>query len=350
MNNRKNTMHALVLEAYNALVYKEMPIPEMSDHGVLIQVKACGICGSDVHGIDGSTGRRIPPIIMGHEAAGVIVEIGSGVQGFTTGERVTFDSTVYCGHCCFCRQGLINLCDNRRVLGVSCNDYRQHGAFAEYVAVPAHILYRLPETVTFEQAAMVEPVSIAVHAVSITPVTLNDTAVVVGSGMIGLLVIQALRASGCGQVIAVDIDSQKLDRATQAGATAVYNAKEVDVPAAVQHVTDGHGADLAIEVVGNTAAVNTAIHSVKKGGYVTIIGNLSPTIDLPLQAVVTRQIRVQGSCASNGEYPACLDMIANNTITVDMLMSKIAPLAEGAEWFKRLYQGEAGLMKVILKP
>jgi L-iditol 2-dehydrogenase len=343
-------MKALVLEAYNSFVYKDMPRPECGKRDVLIQVKACGICGSDVHGMDGSSGRRIPPIIMGHEASGIIIEAGSEVQGFATGERVTFDSTIYCGHCRFCRQGTINLCDHRRVLGVSCDDYRQHGAFAEYVAVPSHILYRLPETITFEQAAMVEPVSIAIHAVSITPITLNDTAIVVGSGMIGLLVVQALRAAGCGEVIAVDVESQKLNLATQAGATAVLNATDCDVPAAVHDMTQGHGADLAIEVAGNTASVNTAIHAVKKGGHVTIIGMLTPSIDFPLQSVVIRQIRVQGSCASNGEYSACLAMMANGALNVDMLMSQVAPLSEGAEWFTRLYQGKEGLMKVILKP
>lgn len=343
-------MKGLVLQAYNSFVYEDVPVPEIGAHDVLIQVQACGICGSDVHGMDGSSGRRIPPIIMGHEAAGTITQTGTSVQQFSSGDRVTFDSTVSCGTCYFCRQGQINLCDNRRVLGVSCGDYRQHGAFAEYVAVPEQILYRLPDAITFEQAAMVEPVSIAVHGVNITPITLNDTAVVVGSGMIGLLVIQALRAAGCGQVIAVDIDSKKLELAEQVGATHAYNAKEQDTPAAIRDLTDGHGADLAIEVVGNTAAVNTAVQSVKKGGMVTVIGNLSSTVEFPLQYVVTRQIRVQGSCASNGEYPACLNMIANGTINVDILMSQVAPLAEGADWFNRLYRGEEGLMKVILKP
>ena len=136
-------MKALVLEEYNQFVYKDMPEPEIASNEVLIQVKACGICGSDVHGMDGSSGRRIPPLIMGHEASGVIVKTGSHIRNFSEGDRVTFDSTIYCGQCFYCRQGQINLCDHRRVLGVSPVEYRQHGAFAEYVAVPEHILYRL---------------------------------------------------------------------------------------------------------------------------------------------------------------------------------------------------------------
>jgi len=343
-------MKALVLEAYNRLVYKEMPTPEIGENEVLIEVKACGICGSDVHGMDGSSGRRHPPLIMGHEAAGVIVKTGDKVRDFSKGERVTFDSTIYCGECYYCRRGLINLCDNRRVLGVSPKEYRQHGAFAEYVAVPAHILYRLPEGLSFEQAAMVEPVSIAFHAVGLTPITLNDTAVVIGAGMVGIFVIQALRAAGCGKIIAVDLEKSKLDLALKLGADYVLQAGEVDVAEEVRKLTDGRGATIALEVVGNTAAINTAISSLRKGGALTIVGNIAATVEFPLQEVVTRQISINGSCSSCGEYPACLDMIARGSINVDALISSIAPLSEGAQWFERLYHQEQGLMKVILTP
>ena len=184
-------MKSLVLTKYNHLEIQDWPQPEIGPDEVLLRVAACGICGSDIHGMDGSTGRRQPPIIMGHEAAGSVAEVGGNVRAWKPGDRVTFDSTVYCGTCWFCRRGEINLCDNRRVLGVSCDDYRRHGAFAEYVAVPQHILVSLPDNVTFEQAAMIEPLSIAFHAVGLTRVVLGDTAVVVGAGMIGLLVIQS---------------------------------------------------------------------------------------------------------------------------------------------------------------
>ncbi len=138
-------MKALLLKQYMELEVVDTPKPTIQADEILVRVKACGICGSDVHGIDGSTGRRIPPLVMGHEAAGVVVEVGSGVERFREGDRVTFDSTIYCGHCYFCRQGRPNLCDNRRVLGVSIEEYRRHGAFAEYVSVPQHIVYALPD-------------------------------------------------------------------------------------------------------------------------------------------------------------------------------------------------------------
>ena len=343
-------MKALVLNQYNRFDYQDMDTPSIGPTEVLVQVKAVGICGSDVHGMDGSTGRRQPPIVMGHEAAGSIHETGSEVTQWKQGERVTFDSTVYCGGCWFCRRGDINFCDHRRVLGVSCDDYRCHGAFAEYVAIPQRILYKLPENLSFEQAAMVEPLSIAVHAVERTKISLNDTAVVVGTGMVGLLVVQALRARGCGQIIAVDLEQNKLDLACEFGADLGLKSDACDVAETVRKVTDGRGADVAFEVVGITPAVAMGIDCLRKGGSFTLVGNLSPRVELGLQSVVTRGITLNGSCASRGEYPACLDMMARGDVKVEPLMSATAPLAEGNAWFQRLYKKEPGLMKVILVP
>ncbi len=341
-------MKALLLTEYNHFDYTDVPEPTLGPDDVLIDVKACGICGSDVHGMDGSTGRRIPPLIMGHEAAGVIAATGSNVSGWREGDRVTFDSTISCGHCFFCRRGAINLCDNRRVLGVSCEEYRQHGAFADYVAVPARILYRLPDDVSFLHGALVEPVSIAFHAAALAPINLDDTAVVVGSGMIGLLVIQTLRLAGCGRIIAVDLDPFRLERALELGADVALSPERSDVPAEIRQLTAGRGADLAFEVVGVTPTVKLAVTTLRKGGSLVLVGNLAPQVELPLQAVVTRQLTLFGSAASCGEYPACLNMMARGGVNLDGIISATAPLSEGAAWFARLYEGKEKLLKVIL--
>src|SRR5437764_2222698 len=232
-------MDALLLTEYMKLEMVQMDQPEIGPDDVLIRVRACGICGSDVHGLDGSTGRRIPPLVMGHEAAGVITETGRDVRVWKEGDRVTFDSTVSCGHCHFCRRGEINLCDNRQVLGVSCGDYRRNGAFAEYVSVPQNILYRLPDALPFEHAAMIEAVSIAVHAVNLTPRSLGDTAVVVGSGMIGQLTIQAAKVAGFSRVFAIDVDDAKLEMARRLGADEAFNSKICDAPAEIASRTGG---------------------------------------------------------------------------------------------------------------
>ncbi len=343
-------MRSLVLTAYGRFELRDAPTPEPAPDEVLIRVKACGICGSDVHGMDGSTGRRIPPVTMGHEAAGIIEDVGAAVSGWAPGDRVTFDSTIYCGVCPYCRTGRVNLCDQRRVLGVSCAEYRRDGAFADYVAVPARILYRLPDTVSFVQAAMVEPVSVAVHAVGRAPIRLGDSAAVVGTGMIGLLVVQALRQAGCGRIIAIDLDPARLALAKEVGADVVVPADDPDLTARVHAAAGGQGVRHAFEVVGAAPAVVAAIQCARKGGSVVLVGNLAPEVAFPLQHVVTREITVYGSCASAGEYPACLDLIARGGIRVEPLLSATAPLEDGPEWFQRLYDKEPGLMKVVLCP
>ena len=215
-------MKALLLTEPGKLEITELEKPAFGADEVLVKVAACGICGSDIHGFDGSTGRRIPPLVMGHEAAGTICEVGSSVTDFRIRDRVTFDSTISCGKCSFCQRGQVNLCDSRQVLGVSCGEYRRHGAFAELVVVPARILYRLPDELAMEHAALVEAVSVAVHAVRRSQLSRGETAVVVGTGMIGLLVVQVLKHFGCSRVLAVDQDERRLELARDLGADETF--------------------------------------------------------------------------------------------------------------------------------
>jgi L-iditol 2-dehydrogenase len=343
-------MKALILTEYNKLEYKDMPDPVPADNEVLIRVMACGICGSDVHGMDGSTGRRIPPLVMGHEASGFIVKTGRNVTEWKVGSRVTFDSTVYPLNDWYTLQGRYNLSDNREVLGVSPGNYRRHGAFAEFVTVPEHILYQLPDGVSFEQAAMVEPVAVALHALSLSSLRAGENCLVTGTGMIGLCLVQAAAAAGAVPVIASDIDDRRLALAATLGAGYTLNPKDSDFGKTILELTGGRGADVVFEAVGIDATLNSAIEMVRKGGRVVLVGNLAKTVQFPLQSVVTREVTVQGSCAIRGEYEAALKMIAAGRIQVDPLISEVAPLSEGAGWFEKLYRREPGLNKVILKP
>ncbi len=343
-------MKALLLKEYMKLEVTEVPEPELGPEDLLVRVRACGICGSDIHGIDGSTGRRIPPLVMGHEAAGVVAKVGSAVTAWKINDRITFDSMISCGKCPFCRSGHMNLCDNRMVLGVSCGDYRRHGAFAEYVAVPQHICYMLPDELPFEHAALIEAVSVAVHAVEVTPIRLGDTAVVVGAGMIGVLTVQAARNAGCTTVYAIDLDDAKLEMAVKLGAAEGFNPKHCDPVAEILKRTNGKGADIVLEAVGATDPIKTAIACVRKGGTVTLIGNITPKIELNLQSVVTREIRLQGTCGSNGEYPACIDLLVKGLIKVDSIISERVSLEDAPRAFERLYNHEPNLMKVIVNP
>jgi L-iditol 2-dehydrogenase len=344
------SMKALLLSEYSRLDVANVPMPRPGPDEVLIKVEACGICGSDVHGYDGSSGRRIPPLVMGHEASGVVAASGTNVTDLREGAPVTFDSTVYCGKCEYCERGQMNLCLYRQVLGVSTADFRREGAFAEYLVVPRHIIYSLPDGLAFTEAAMVEPLSVAVHAVAISELPKNSTALVIGAGMIGLLVLQVLRDAGCSTVIVSDVDDSRLKLAKDLGAAVTINAKSTDTAEEVRRHTGGLGADVALEAVGSTPTVQTAIESVRRGGTVTLIGNVVPTVEIPLQSVVSRQIRLQGSAGSSGEYPECIEMLASGRINVKPLISMVAPLEEGASWFSRLHGREANLMKVILTP
>ena len=344
-------MKALLMEEYKKLKYTDFPDPKTENpHDMLIRIKAVAICGSDVHGFDGSTGRRKPPIVMGHEAAGEIIETGSGVSAFKKGDRVTFDSTIFCGECFYCRNGMVNLCDNRMVLGVSCDEYRRHGAFAEYVVIPDRIAFPLPPDLSYEEAACTEPAGVAAHAVRLTPIGLNDTVAVVGAGLIGNLVIQVLKNSGAGKIIALDTDQSRRKLAESFGVDAVYDPADPDLEKKIKAFTAGRGVDRVIEAVGATAPVKTAISIVRKGGSVTLVGNISPSVEIPLQSVVSRQISLQGSCAISGEYPIALDLMAKKKINVKSILSASAPLSEGDEWMNKLYRREGNLLKVVLVP
>jgi L-iditol 2-dehydrogenase len=342
-------MKALVLAEYGRLELTDVPRPSPGNGEVLIQVAACGICGSDVHGYDGSSGRRIPPIVMGHEAAGTVIAVGEGVRSCRPGDRVTFDSTVSCGECAFCRSGEVNLCDRREVIGVSCGEYRRAGAFAEFLVVPERIVYPLPDAMPFAEAAMLEAVSVALHAVRMSGIRGGETALVVGAGMIGLLTLQAARVAGCRRVLVADIDESRLRLAASLGADETLHLPGVELSREVLRRTVA-GANVALEAVGREDTVTAAIESVVKGGTVVMIGNISPRVAIPLQAVVSRQLRLQGTAASAGEYPQAIELVSSGKIQVKPLITAVEPLEEGPRWFERLCAHEPNLMKIVLTP
>lgn len=340
-------MKTLVHTAPYVMELQDWPVPEYGPDDLLIRVKACGVCGSDVKGYSGKTGRRQPPIIMGHEAAGIVEAVGSRVTGYAPGDRVAFDSTVYCLHCPYCLSGHVNLCENRQVVGVSEGTYRRHGAMAEYVVVPHWIAVHLPESMTFEQAALIETVSIGVHAANRTPVRLNDTAVVVGTGGVGLVTLQAIKLKGAGKVIVTDLSEPRLELARRLGADVTVRADAPDLLAALRAETGPGGADVVLEAVGIPATVDTALAITRGAGALTLIGNVTPRVEFDLQSIVTREITLYGVCASNGEYADCVDLVASGRIDVDPLISETARLEDGQAVFDRLYRGDERNIRTV---
>lgn len=343
-------MKALVLEEYNHFVYREVDTPTAGPGEVRVRVMACSVCGSDVKGMDGSTGRRQPPIIMGHEAAGIIESVGDGVETFRVGDRVTFDSTIYCNRCEMCREGLVNLCDHREVIGVSCDEYRHHGAMAEYVVVPEYVLYHIPDSVTYQQASMVEPMSVAYHGVTRCPIPVGGTAMVVGVGTIGLFAVQILKSLGVRQVIAVDIAQKRLDMALKNGADVGIDSRDPEADARILALTGGKGVDAAYDATGIESTVLMCTRLTKVNGSVVLIGNIAKEMRFPLQYVVTHQLSFFGSCASAGEYDQCLKLIAEGKVDVDAMVSGSFPLSEGDKWMHKVYNREDGLDKIVLLP
>lgn len=334
-------MRALVHTAPFEFELQDLEQPSPQTGEVLIRVRAVGICGSDVHGMSGTTGRRIPPVIMGHEAAGDVVAVGGHVDESWVGRRVTFDSTIYCGKCDYCKSGHVNLCDNRMVLGVSCDEYRRDGALAEYVAVPEHILYELPDDVSYDHGAMAEPLSVALHAVRRSPLGHDDRVLVVGCGIIGLLTIQAARATGCGTIVATDLSRRRLEAARVCGADITVQPDELE---SIEEV------EVAFEAVGASPSFAAALGKLRKGGKIVLIGNVTPEVPFAMQRAVTRQLTVFGSCASAGEYADCLMMIQSGAVNPAPLISDVVPLGEAATMFNRLYESPDDHLKVIVHP
>ncbi len=342
-------MKALLYTAPYTLEYTDWPEPQVGDDDILVRVKACGICGSDVAGHTGKTGRRLPPLIMGHEAAGVVERTGRHVKGFAPGDRICFDSTVYCNQCPACKKGMYNRCVKRQVLGVSVPEFKRHGAFAEFVAVPHWICAKLPEGMSFVQACLLEPASIGTHAANRPAISKGDTVAVIGAGTIGLFILQAARLRGA-KAIACDINDFRLDLARQVGADACINSAKINLKEEIQKRTGGRGADVAFEAVGFGETFRQAISITRTGGTVVAVGNLQKETEFNLQELVSRELTFIGSYASAGEFRTCIDLIASGRINVGPLISEVLPLKDGPAAFKRLLEGKENLLKIVLEP
>jgi len=340
-------MKALVHTAPYVMTYQDWEMPACGPEDLLVRVKACAICGSAIKGYSGKTGRRQPPIIMGHEAAGVVEAVGANVTGFAPGDRVCFDSTVYCLHCEYCLSGHWNLCQNRQVVGVSEGTYRRHGAMAEYVSVPQWIAVHMPDNLTFAQAALAETVSIGVHAANRTPLRLNDTVVIVGAGAVGLVAMQAIRLKGAGRVIVTDLAEDRLALARDLGADVTVPADGPDLLERLKAETGPEGANAVIEAVGVQATIDTALDITRLGGSLTLVGNVMPRVEIGLQRVVSGEISLYGVCASNGEFADCVQLIASGRIPVDRFISEHASIEDGQAVFDRLYHGAEGNIRTV---
>lgn len=338
-------MQALVWEGAWQMPLQDIDAPEPGPEDVIVAVEAAGICGSDVHGYTGSTGRRFSGIVMGHEFAGQIKALGSAVTEHRIGGRVIVHPILTCGECIQCLAGRPNICMKRKLIGI-----HQHGAYSEAVLVPQSQLYPLPDHLTYEQGAFAEPLGIALHAVNNTPFNPTDTIVIVGAGPIGLLTMLAARRKGVARIIVTDRIASRLERAKQLGADEVINVAEQDAVARVCELTQGAGADAAIEAVGITATVQQALALTRTAGHITWIGNAQPEVAINMQDVVGREITIRGTYGFYQEFGEAINALATGEIDVRPLIDRVAPLAEGPDIFRSLADGSLDAVKVILHP
>jgi L-iditol 2-dehydrogenase len=335
---------ALVFEGPGRMPLRDRSDPAPGPGEVVVQVRASGICGSDVHGYTGHTGRRTPGVVMGHEAAGVVTRVGPDVGGVQVGDRVALRSILACGTCDQCLAGRANTCRNRRGLGMAMD-----GAYAELVVVPEALAVSIPDSVSFTAGALVEPLAVALHAVRATLAGSPERILIVGAGTIGLLVLLALRAEGARRVVVTDRSAHHLDAASRAGADTTVLVSTDDPMPAILEATDG-GADVAVDAVGIAAAVRQALVAVRPGGRVVCIGNSDPTVELPLQDLVSREVAIEGSYGFTTEFEGAIDLIAAGRLDPVPLVEHVAPLADGERLFQELASGRLDALKVLLEP
>ena len=325
---------------------REIPAPEPGPGEVVVSVKATGVCGSDVHGFTGATGRRVPPMVMGHEFSGTISAVGAGVTTHKAGDRVVVQPIITCGQCANCLAGMPNICTNRRGLGMMTTN----GSNAEAVAVPEQLLYDLPAAVPWEQGALIEPLSVAMHAANMSPIRLMDTVVILGAGTIGLLTLLACRLKGAGAIIVSDLSPHRLEVARKLGADAAVNPAKEDLGEVIRKFAGPAGAPVVIEAVGITATARQSLEIVKPGGHVTWIGNAAPTIEIGMQQIVTREVTVRGVYAFNVEFGRAIEAIRAGRVDVMPIIEQIAPLEAGPQVFHDLAKGTMDAIKVVLTP
>lgn len=334
-----------MFEAPWQMPLREVPSPRPAPGEVLVRVRAAGVCGSDVHGFTGSTGRRSPGVVMGHEFCGTVEALGERVERHRVGDRVVVQPIVSDGTCPQCRAGRPNLCLHRRGIGWSVN-----GGYAEFVSVPERNALPLPAEVSWHEGALVEPLAVALHAANLTPLEVGDTVAVLGAGPVGLLTVLALRLRGAGRVIVSDLSPHRLDLARRLGADEVIHAGGTDPVEEVRRLTVGHGADAVLEVVGITATVRQSVQMCRNGGHVTWVGNSAPTVEVPMQEVVTREITVRGAYAFVDEFARAVELLRSKRVDVTPLIERVAGLEDGPELIHDLARGSLDAVKVVLEP
>jgi threonine 3-dehydrogenase len=341
------TMRALVKERPGpGLELKRVPVPKIGPTDVLVSVQMAGICGTDMHIYDWdkwSQSRIIPPLVVGHEFMGAVAAVGEAVRNVATGDRVAVEGHISCGACLLCRTGQEYICEHVRILGID-----RDGAFADYVAVPEHNIWKLDPAVPDAWAAVFDPLGNAVHTVMAAGVSAKSV-IITGVGSIGLMAIPVARAAGAARVIAIDINPQKLALAKSLGADAVFDGRDADLHEKILGLTGGHGADVLLEMSGSGAAINQGLSMVRNGGRAALLGLPADNVSLNLaENIIFKGLTVLGI---NGRkmfetWYQMQAMVTARRIDLTSIITHIVPLERYKEAFELLKEGKA--VKVVM--
>ena len=324
---------------------RDIDVPAIADDEVLIKVKTVGVCGSDLHLFKGTHAFRKPPVILGHEIAGEIVEVGENVSKYKVGDRVTVEPHAGCGECEFCKQNLVNICTNKKAPGTP----GWIGTFSEYFNAPEKYVYKIEDHISYEIGTLVEPLAVAVHAIDRITVAEKDSIAILGSGTIGLLTLVAAREAGYKNIICTDTQESNLEMAKKLGATLVLNPLKEDVVAKVREFTGDRGVDVALVTADAAVIVDQAASMVRKRGEVGIIAMITEAIPVHTYSFVFNEITLFGAMTyETKDFAKANEMIMNGLDLNDFITQRL-PLAESQQALDILNEKKEHVVKIIVE-
>jgi len=338
-------MNAAIFKYFGQIEIQDLAIPKLESDEVMIKVGLSGVCGTDYHIFNGKAPAK-PPVVLGHEYCGEIVEIGKNVASFSIGDKVGINPNIHCGYCEYCKIGKINLCENLIALGVTRN-----GGFEEYSAVPVSQVYPFPKDCSYEKAAFAEPLSCCIHGLNQAQIELSDHVVIIGAGTIGLLMIQLVKLKGAKEIIVIEPVSEKRKLSLQLGATIVIDPLDKQFQDEYINMSNG-GADVVIECVGNVSAVETAFKIIKKGGRIIIFGlaDTSAAVNLQLQKFFRKELTIKSSLLNPFTFQTAVDLLVSGKINVDPF--SIEKIRLNQEGINKLFVQDRNdsVMKYMMEP
>lgn len=342
-------MKVAVMEGIGKMGYTERPIPTPKDDEVLVKLEYVGICGSDMHYYEtGAIGDYVvkPPFVLGHEPGGTVVEVGKNIKHLKVGDRVALEPGKTCGHCEFCREGKYNLCPDVVFFATPPVD----GVFQEYVAHEADLCFKLPDSVSTLEGALIEPLAVGFHAANQGGAHAGQTAVVMGAGCIGLVSMMALKAEGVSRVYVVDVMDKRLDKALELGADGVINGKNEDAIEAVRRLTDGKGCDLVVETAGTEITTRQAIHMTKKGATIVLVGySKTGEMTLPMSLALDKELTFKTVFRYRHIYPMAIDAVASGKVNLKGLVTDIFEFDDIQNAMDRSVADKANIVKAVVK-